>query len=178
MFYLALYLCSKFSVAIPYLLPYSFSSASTTQKPLVSPTADDVSDPSNGHLFQPHDMESVPPRRQAAAPPAYLFVLPLIPISIATYVASTRYSDFRHHGFDIIFGSLMGIISASISFRMYHLPIRRGAGWSWGPRGVSRAFGIRMGIQGYAEPEDQIHERKDLEVGHNSSATAPATSNM
>lgn len=34
----------------------------------------------------------------------------------------------------------MGIVFAYIGFRMYHLPIQRGAGWSWGPRSRRRAF--------------------------------------
>ena len=177
MFYLTLFLCSKFSVTIPYLLPYSFSSASKTPMSSAGAKADDVSLQSKTDVFSSHTNSSVPLHRQAAAPPAYLFILPLIPISVATYVAATRYSDFRHHGFDIIFGSLMGIVSSSISFRMYHLPVRRGAGWSWGPRSKSKAFGIRMGIQEYAELGESGREMRDLERGQGSSETPLASSN-
>lgn len=176
MFYLTLFLCSKFSVTIPYLLPFSFSPANNTRSSHFGSTKDDVSDQTKTDVFHPHDKPSVPPRQQAAAPPAYLFILPLIPFSVATYVASTRYSDFRHHGFDIIFGALMGIVCSSISFRMYHLPIRRGAGWSWGPRSVSKTFGVGMGVQGYAGDGGQEYKRKDLEAGHNSGSMPSAPS--
>ena len=166
MFYLALYLCSKFSITIPYLLPYPYSVANSSQNAGIDSTADDGSDQSKTDIVSQHDNTQVPQRKQAAAPPAYLFVLPLIPISIATYVASTRFSDFRHHGFDILFGSLMGIVISSISFRMYHLPIRRGAGWSWGPRSASKAFIIGVGVSSYVEPKEQHYKKRDLEAGH------------
>lgn len=176
MFYLALYLCSKFSVTIPYLLPYSYS-ANSTSNSFAGPSAEDASDHSKTDTFSSRESPQVPPRKQAAAPPAYLFILPLIPISIATYVASSRYSDFRHHGFDIIFGSLLGIASSSISFRMYHMPIRRGAGWSWGPRSLSRAFGAGVGVQGYAGDETREYKRRDLEASGDQSHAALTSSN-
>ena len=158
MFYLALFLCSKFSISIPYLLPYSYSRENSTRNPI-----GDASDQVKAEDLPSSNDTPIPLRKQAAAPPAYLFILPLIPISLATYVASTRFSDFRHHGFDIIFGSLMGILSSSISFRMYHLPIRRGPGWSWGPRSSSSAFGV-VGVHGFAGGEMEP-KRRDLEAG-------------
>jgi hypothetical protein len=42
-----------------------------------------------------------------------------IPVLIATYVASTRFSDFRHHPFDILFGSSLGIFAAIGGWRWY-----------------------------------------------------------
>ena len=175
MSYLALFLCSKFSISIPYLLPYPYraqkASAAvdpSTQDPLM---AGDNSDQS-ATSYTP-----VPLRDQAAAPPAYLFILPLIPIALATYVAGTRYSDFRHHGFDILFGATMGTVISWTSFRIYHMPIRRGAGWSWGPRSASRAFGTRFGNQGYVN--ERIAETRDLEAGddsrqvHSANSSAP-----
>ena len=33
------------------------------------------------------------------------------------------------------------------------MPIRRGAGWAWGPRSGDRAFGIRIGVGTYHESE-------------------------
>jgi len=66
---------------------------------------------------------------------------------------------FRHHGFDITFGSLLGTIISYISFRLYHMPIRRGAGWTWGPRSTSKAWGIAVGVQGYAEEEGHQKRR-------------------
>ena len=65
------------------------------------------------------------------------------------YIAASRYSDFRHHGFDILSGSFIGTIAAFAAFRYYHLPLSRGAGWSWGPRSRSRAFWTGVGTGGY-----------------------------
>ena len=50
---------------------------------------------------------------------------------------------------------------------MYHLPIRRGDGFSWGPRSEGKAFGTLPGSGGYREFErkrDDNH-RGDLEWG-------------
>lgn len=172
MSYLALFLCSKFSISIPYLLPYPYRAQRansavdpSTRDPLM---AGEISDQSMT------DFNQVPLRDQAAAPPAYLFILPLIPIALATYVAGTRYSDFRHHGFDILFGATMGTVISWTSFRMYHMPIRRSAGWSWGPRSASRAFGTRFGDQGYVK--ERIAETRDLEAGHDSNHVHSASS--
>lgn len=176
MFYLALFLCSKFSITIPYLLPYTYTSSTQDLKEHAQGLIDRHSDNSKTDDFASTKSASVPPREQAAAPPTYLFILPLICISIPAYVASTRFSDFRHHGFDIIFGSLMGTILSYISFRMYHLPIRRGAGWSWGPRSVSRAWGKSMGTQGYIDGDGTSIKKRDLEAGNGPSISALASS--
>jgi len=95
----------------------------------------------------------VPIRYQSAAPPVYTLVLILIPIGAAIYICSTRFTDFRHFGFDLLFGSFIGIVSAWFSFRWYHLPITRGAGWSWGPRSYQRSWGIGVGVGSYVGKE-------------------------
>ena len=164
MFYLTLFLCSKFSVTIPYLLPYTYDSSIRDARGSDQGLTNSDSDNSKADVFLSAKSTSVPLREQAAAPPTYLFILPVVCISIPTYVASTRFSDFRHHGFDIIFGSLMGTVISYISFRMYHLPIRRGAGWSWGPRSVSRAWGIGVGTQGYTDVGELPMKKRDLEA--------------
>ena len=172
MSYLALFLCLKFSISIPYLLPY----------PYRAPKANSAVDPSTrdprmeGEISDQSmtNFTPVPLRDQAAAPPAYLFILPLIAIALATYVAGTRYSDFRHHGFDILFGATMGTVISWASFRMYHMPIRRSDGWSWGPRSASRAFGTRFGNQGYVN--ELRAEARDLEAGHESNHVHSASS--
>ena len=172
MSYLALFLCSKFSISIPYLLPYPYKAQKAN-------AAGDLStwDPVMGDDISDRPVTSynpVPLRDQAAAPPAYLFVLPLLSIALATYVAGTRYSDFRHHGFDILFGATMGTVISWTSFRIYHMPIRRGAGWSWGPRSASRAFGTRFGNQGYVK--ERIAESRDLEASEDSRHVQSASS--
>lgn len=38
---------------------------------------------------------------------------------MATYVASTRWSDYRHHGFDVLFGSAEGMVCACVGWGWY-----------------------------------------------------------
>lgn len=152
LFYLALFLCSKFAIAIPFLpsRPFSRDAAyanalaehKTSTLPLHS--TDKAAATSSQNVEG-----KVPLRNQAAAPPTYLLFLPLIPLSVAVYISSTRYFQFYHHGFDIIVGSLIGIGSAWFAFRWYHLPISRGAGWSWGARSWDRAWAIGVGVESY-----------------------------
>lgn len=139
MTYLALFLCAKLAVAIPFLNYHNFGGAHP----------------------------ETPARRQAAAPPIYLVVFPLIPICLAIYVSSTRYSDFMHHGFDIISGAILGIASAWLGFRWYHMPITRGGGWAWAPRSYDRAFGKGFGTLTYVNNEAAARNGgNDLERGH------------
>ena len=121
--YLSLFLAAKLFTVIPFLSP--------TPREILS--------------IETHS-ES---RKEAAAPPLYLLVIVLIPIGAAIYIASTRFTDNKHAGFDILFGSVEGIICAWFAFRLYHLPIRRGAGWAWGPRHRHAAFGFGTGIGSY-----------------------------
>lgn len=129
MFYLTLYLCSKFCISIPYLLP-TFTPAATTITAASSPSTHIDNDLASSERQQVQEQKQsrifYNQHTQAAAPPAYLFVLPLVPVCVATYIASSRYSDFRHHGFDIIFGSLMGAFFAwvSLPLSLLHLMLR------------------------------------------------------
>ena len=161
MLYLALYLCSKFAVTIPYLLPYQYTAESTTSAFTPPPSNTD---------FNPQTSL----RKQAATPPAWTYIFVLVPFSVAIYVCSTRYTDFRHYGFDIIFGALLGIVCSWTSFRLYHLPIRRGAGWSWGPRSADRAWWIGVGVAGYAGQDGSEHKKRDVESADGSRGTPSA----
>ncbi|KAJ5949775.1 hypothetical protein N7454_001359 [Penicillium verhagenii] len=113
--YLTLWLCAKFSIGFPYLPTYPVEGKTHTD-----------------------DQSSV--RTRGAAPPVPLMIIAFVPTATAFFIASSRWFNYRHHGFDIIFGSIMGMAFAWIGFNMYHLPIRRGAGWAWGPRANRRAF--------------------------------------
>ena len=104
-------------------------------------------------------------RRQAAAPPLYLLVLVLIPTATAIFIASSRWFNFRHHGFDILFGFLIGLTTAIFSFRYYHLPISRGAGWGWGPRSNEKAFWAGVGSYSYATSTSNGHDLKTRDDG-------------
>jgi len=157
--YLAFFLCSKFAVGIPFLPPKRITPdhptgldaylGSDSHNILPSHTKEESTDLS-GQTFGP---SRIPPRNQAAAPPVYLLALPLVPICTAIYITSTRYFQFFHHGFDMIVGSLIGILSAYFAFRYYHLPISQGAGWSWGARSRDRAWAIGVGVPGYVGTE-------------------------
>jgi hypothetical protein len=106
--------------------------------------------------FQPY------PRTTSAAPPLYLLVIIFAPVILAIYIAATRFTDYKHHGFDILFGSTEGAICAWFAFRFYHLPIRGGAGWSWGPRSEGRAWGIGVGTGSYTTGEKSRIGRSKL----------------
>lgn len=158
MIYLTLFICSKFAITIPYLLPYQYTSGSTTSA-FSTPPSNTDRDP------------QTPLRKQAATPPAWTYLCVLIPITVAIYISSTRYSDFRHHGFDILAGALIGIVCSWTSFRLYHLPIRRGAGWSWAPRSADKAWWIGVGVAGYAGHKGVEHKRRDIESADGSGRT-------
>jgi membrane-associated phospholipid phosphatase len=121
--YLSLFLAAKFAATVPFLQPTSHESLSTSA--------------------------ASQERKTGAAPPLYLLVIVLIPIGAAIYVASTRFTDGKHAGFDVLFGSLEGLVCAFLAFRWYHLPVRRGAGWAWAPRHRNVAFGNRMDVASY-----------------------------
>ncbi|KGO70053.1 Phosphatidic acid phosphatase type 2/haloperoxidase [Penicillium expansum] len=119
--YLTLWLCSKFSVGFPYLPRYPIEDQSHTD-----------------------DSSSV--RKRGAAPPVYLMLIAFVPTATACFIAASRWFNYRHHGFDILFGAALGLFFAYIAFNMYHLPIRRGAGWAWGARSRGRAFLRGVGV--------------------------------
>jgi membrane-associated phospholipid phosphatase len=158
--YLALFLCSKFATTVPFLSPRPYSQGGqewTAFKrdddsilPLHKPTS---SARDATQTLQDHAGNIVPIRNQAATPPNFLLVLPLVPISVAFYICASRFFEFYHHGFDILSGALIGILSAWFSFRWYHLPISQGAGWSWGARSRDRAWGIGVGVGNYVGTE-------------------------
>lgn len=140
--YLSLVLASKLAIHLPFLSPSPWSSdnsrhsafPSRAEKPqaLRSLAADKDKDPISSEV-QPtgHNDSLISARNRAAAPPVYLLILAIVPFFASIYIASTRYSDFRHHGFDILFGYFIGTVTAIFAFRYYHLPISQGAGWSW-----------------------------------------------
>ncbi|KAF2639867.1 PAP2 domain-containing protein [Massarina eburnea CBS 473.64] len=157
--YLTLFLASKFSVAIPFLAhrPFSTNPAHTSavtrsnlKKSSILPSHNKYTSLASNTFS---DDKVVPIRLQNAAPPVYTLILVLVPIASAIYICSTRFTDFRHFGFDLLFGSFIGVTSAWFSFRWYHLPITRGAGWSWGPRSYQRSWGIGVGVGSYVGTE-------------------------
>ncbi|KJR82634.1 PAP2 domain protein [Sporothrix schenckii 1099-18] len=98
-------------------------------------------------------------RRSGAAPPLYLLVVALVPFFASIFIAASRWFDFRHHGFDILFGYAIGTVTTLVSFRMYHLPLSRGAGWAWGPRSADKAFWAGVGSHSWAVPWEHLAAR-------------------
>ncbi|EXM20200.1 hypothetical protein FOTG_11789 [Fusarium oxysporum f. sp. vasinfectum 25433] len=125
----------------------AFPSRSGEYEPSASSSATD-----NGR-----DPEIQSQRRQAAGAPLYLLVLVIVPFALAVYINCSRWFDYQHDGFDIIFAFLMGTVAAYYSFRFYHLPIAGGAGWAWRPRTHDRAFWAGVGKLGYVGDTGENH---------------------
>lgn len=148
MVYLSLWLCARFSLTIPYL---------------------DLSiDPLRQGSGKRQMIASA--RSRQAAPPLWQFALAFAPIVAALFICSSRYADFHHAGFDIIFGAVIGSVFGWASFRFYHLPVRRGHGLlTWGPRARRHAL-IRFKEED--EPAEEGRGAFDYELGSYSSGTA------
>lgn len=125
---------------------------------------DNDDDPSTAatRLFTAHNASLSSARRAAAAPPLYLLIFATAPFFTAVFIAASRWYDFRHHGFDILFGFLMGTVCAFFSFRWYHLPVSQGAGWAWGPRCADKAWWAGVGSFSYA----MDWEEDDIDNNH------------
>ena len=177
MLYLSLFICAKFAVQIPFLPPTPASQDSRRYISTFDEEDDTTheedhssknlrSDTSSSSPAHPH-----PPRNEAAAPPIYLLIIAFVPIGVAFFISVSRWFDYRHHGFDIISGSLIGIFTAWFGFRWYHLPIRGGSGWAWGARSRGRAFWLGVGRANYVGDEGwetagrNAQKRSDLEAG-------------
>ncbi|KAJ8610053.1 hypothetical protein MRB53_038780 [Persea americana] len=73
-----------------------------------------------------------------AAPPLYLLILPFACIAGAIFITGSRYFNYRHHGFDVLFGALIGILTAWTGFRLYHAPLSSRSGTSIGAKDEPR----------------------------------------
>jgi hypothetical protein len=160
--YLSLFIASKLAITIPFLAPRPYSkdlshlAAFPSRNEVPQKRTQVASDQDKGlSTFDGqfdttgHNEAIVAARNQAAAPPVYLLLFAIIPFFASIYISSTRWSDFRHHGFDILFGYFIGTVTATFAFRWYHLPISRGAGWAWGPRSRERSFWAGIGVGSY-----------------------------
>lgn len=169
--YLSLFIAAKFAVTIPYLplqsmVPLQLDAqhpAETELLPLhrrAGSSSDSKKDVSPA-AARSQPGTSLPLYNQAATPPNYGLLFVLIPLGVAAYIASTRYSEYWHDGFDVISGTIIGIVAAIFSFRWYHLPMARGQGWAWGPRSRNRAFAIGVGVGGYVGSEGWASASQD-----------------
>ncbi|PYI03308.1 PAP2 domain protein [Aspergillus sclerotiicarbonarius CBS 121057] len=140
--YLALWLCAKFSIGFPFLAYSPFSQDLRRQ-----------------------ERDSI--RNQGAAPPVYMLIVAFVPIAVAFFISASRWFDYRHHGFDIIFGSVMGMVFAWIGFRLYQLPIMRGAGWAWGARSREHAFFMGVGLPSHVAADNWTTEGDKSDLAEN-----------
>lgn len=184
--YLSLFLASKFALTIPFVLPESGARNATSASASAFPSRMRASrantasssatggaqggndfaypdDPQMGQQVAVHNSAIVAVRRQAAAPPLYLLAVAVLPFFTSIFIAGSRWFDFRHHGFDILFGYIIGIISAWFAFRYYHLPLRSGGGWAWGPRSHDKAFWAGVGSYTYATNKNDWNTPGDEE---------------
>ncbi|KAI1268818.1 PAP2 superfamily-domain-containing protein [Xylariaceae sp. FL1019] len=183
--YLSFFLASKFAINLPFVPHENASRNSSAISAFPSrirhrnhsphssntgygPTDEDVSsplDPSVTKQIGVHNATVQAIRQQAAAPPVYLLLLAILPFFLAVFIASSRWFDFRHHGFDILFGFIIGTITAYFSFRYYHMPTRSGGGWAWGPRSRDKAYWAGVGSYTYASDVRHWERPGDEEEG-------------
>jgi len=188
--YLSLYLCAKFAVSIPYFTPnpqtarantYDYDSSLRHVQPHHSVDRESPFSTSSRSSKTQHealsDSSTPPPRNSTAAPPIYLLLIAVyVPIGVAIYICVSRWFDFAHFAIDILTGALIGALSAYLSFRYYHMPIRRGSGWSWGARSRGRAFWVGVGRDGYVGEEGWMAKKAaerdmaDVESGRSTAA--------
>lgn len=174
LFYLSLYFASKFGTVFP-SLP-SKRHRGTPRIGSESREDHDLSDQTyktNEQVLINKDLDSGSRfsvrQEQAAAPPLYLLFLPYIPTGVAIYISGSRYFDYRHHGFDILSGVVVGLATATAAFRFYHPRLTRGSGWAWRARQPDKAFGRAIYVCDYAVRPDEIEngqgKNRDVEMG-------------
>lgn len=172
--YLTLWLCAKFSISFPYLGPLAFGAPSPAEAATghIGHTHrnDDINTDHSKKTEQPSSSSSsssVPVastslRGQGAAPPVYLQIIAFVPICVAAFISSSRYFDHRHHGFDILFGAVLGSVFAYIGFHLYHLPLPRSDGWAYAARSRGHAFFRGIGYADLVATEGWASESRAL----------------
>ncbi|KAK5659746.1 hypothetical protein OQA88_957 [Cercophora sp. LCS_1] len=138
--YLTLFLFSKFGITIP--LFYLAGSATSSR-----PATTNRVETSKASTNVPTQKRPVPSTQrgefeneEAAAPPLYLLLIAVVPFFTAIFIGVSRWFDFRHSGFDIISGFIIGGAAAFFAFRYYHMPLSQYAGRALRPRSAGKAF--------------------------------------
>lgn len=149
--YLTFFFCAKLGVKIPSLWSSFLSRQTTTRS-----TLNEDSDLATNAARREPDYQT---RDEAAAPPAYLLLLAVVPVCVAFFISISRWFDYRHHGFDIISGAVIGIFFAWLSFHIYQVPIGLGDGWAWAPRARGQAFGLLVGGRSYGRSAELGDDR-------------------
>ena len=152
LFYFTLWLCSRFAI----WLPTSSRPLDTSERSVDVPqresfgSAQDTIELVAGQTLRTN-AESEITGDHAAAPPLWTLFIPFIPLGGALYICLSRYMDYAHHGFDIIAGALIGIITSWFSFRFYHMPVSQMRGRAWGRRSPVAAFSLGSNKFGYVD---------------------------
>jgi membrane-associated phospholipid phosphatase len=115
LWYLSLFLCHWFGVGTtPSSSPRNIQHATN-----VDATHED-NEPLLSSVLEPGAERSRSADKEPTLFPVYLLLLPYIPLGLAIFIAGTRYFDFKNHGFDVLAGAVIGSVTASLGFRMYH----------------------------------------------------------
>jgi len=109
--YLAIFL-SEFVFALPLA---HLSNKTTTPMPMSAPIVGSRHPEDEGVAARVENRETPLPRFPIMA----AILICGIPLLLAMYIASTRYSDYRHHTFDILAGSILGIFAGVVGWRWY-----------------------------------------------------------
>ena len=115
----------------------------------------------------------------ATGGPLYLLVTAAAPTVVAAYIGSTRYTDYKHFGSDVLLSSAGGALFAWLGFRWYHMPIARGGGQTCGARSAHGAFYVdssegKAGGAG-AGPESFVRIGENSESGRWQNTSRPGT---
>ena len=96
-----------------------------------------------------------------------------LPVLMATYLASTLVLGYHHHAYDVIFGSLIGIVMAFFSYRMVFCSIHDPR-WNTVPRRRFEREQKEMMGRGVRDEEAKVGIARpaQLEVRRASSGTA------
>jgi hypothetical protein len=170
--YLSLFLASSLAITTPFLSfspgTYSntraaaFSSRIGNQRGQGGSTEPSVIEntlslePNPNTRPSSHNEAVIATQNQAAAPPIYLLIFTVIPFLGSIFIAATRWSDYRHHGIDVVFGYFIGTVTAIFAFRYYHLPLSENPGCAWGPRSSDRSFWAGIGAGSYAQSSQDL----------------------
>ena len=91
LFYLALYLVSKFNACPSYILPVPLKSVSSQYRDHAAQPTGTASTTRAGKPVDPSQ-----DCHEAAAPPTWLLLFSYIPIGAVVYISASRYFDYRH----------------------------------------------------------------------------------
>lgn len=170
--YLSLFLATKLGAFVPFLHPANYPQNENTHSAFPSRLhyrQFNSSIPLESHEADAHPTTSAAnsiagSRKEAAGPPLYLLIVTVIPFFTVVYICASRWYDYQHHGFDILFGFTIGLITSVVAFLYYHLPLGRGAGWAWAPRSKDKAFWGGLGSNSYARDRDPpgLHDEQSV----------------